>query len=86
METLIKWNEGDGNIVATYNGSGDGTITFSSDVANEGIDRSQEVQVATDNINVSVTVNQIGLREIFNTTDGFTLADGGTFNVLKNEF
>lgn len=86
METLIKWNEGDGNIVAVYNGSGDGTITFSSDVANEGIDRSQEVQVATDNINVSVTINQIGLREIFNTTDSFTLADGGTFNVLKNEF
>lgn len=86
METLIKWNEGDGNIVAVYNGSGDGTITFSSDVANEGIDRSQEVQVTNDNINVSVIVNQIGLREIFNTADGFTLADGGTFNVLKNEF
>ena len=40
METVIKWNEGDGNIVATYNGSGNGTISFSSDV-NEGIDRSQ---------------------------------------------
>jgi hypothetical protein len=40
METIIKWNEGDGNIVAVYNGSGDGTIAFSSDVANEGIDRS----------------------------------------------
>lgn len=40
MKTLIKWNEGDGNIVAVYNGGGDGTIAFSSDVANEGIDRS----------------------------------------------
>lgn len=84
METVIKWNEGDGNIVATYNGSGDGTIAFSSDVANEGIDRSQEVQVATDNLSVSVTVSQIGLREVFNASDGeFILADGGTFNVLK---
>lgn len=84
METVIKWNEGDGNIVATYNGSGDGTIAFSSDVANEGIDRSQEVQVATDNLSVSVTVSQLGLREVFNASDGeFILADGGTFNVLK---
>lgn len=85
METVIKWNEGDGNIVATYNGSGDGTIAFSSDVANEGIDRSQEVQVATDNLSVSVTVSQLGLREMFNASDGeFILADGGTFNVLKS--
>ena len=85
MEIVIKWNEGDGNIVATYNGSGDGTIAFSSDVANEGIDRSQEVQVATDNLSVSVTVSQIGLREVFNASDGeFILADGGTFNVLKS--
>lgn len=85
METVIKWNEGDGNIVAIYNGSGDGTIAFSSDVANEGIDRSQEVQVATDNLSVSVTVSQLGLREVFNASDGeFILADGGTFNVLKS--
>lgn len=85
METVIKWNEGDGNIVATYNGSGDGTIAFSSDTANEGIDRSQEVQVATNNLSVSVTVSQIGLREVFNASDGeFVLADGGTFNVLKS--
>ena len=83
METVIKWNEGDGNIVATYNGSGNGTISFSSDV-NEGIDRSQKVQVFTDNKNVDITISQIGLREIYN--EDFTLADGGTFNVLKNEF
>lgn len=83
METIIKWNEGDGNIVATYNGSGNGTISFSSDV-NEGIDRSQKVQVFTDNKNVDITISQIGLREIYN--EDFTLADGGTFNVLKNEF
>lgn len=83
METIIKWNEGDGNIVATYNGSGNGTISFSSDV-NEGIDRSQKVRVFTDNKNVDITISQIGLREIYN--EDFTLADGGTFNVLKNEF
>lgn len=83
METIIKWNEGDGNIVATYNGSGNGTVSFSSDV-NEGIDRSQKVQIFTDNKNVDITISQIGLREIYN--EDFTLADGGTFNVLKNEF
>lgn len=83
METIIKWNEGDGNIVATYNGSGNGTVSFSSDV-NEGIDRSQKVQIFTDNKNVDITISQIGLREIYN--EDFALADGGTFNVLKNEF
>lgn len=86
-ETNIKWNEGDAHIVATYNGSGDGSITTTSD-ANEGIDREQTINVSTTDgaKSVDVLVLQPGLREVFMASDGdFILADGGTFNVLKSE-
>lgn len=85
MKTVIKWNEGDGNIVANYEGKFDNNIEFSSDTINEGIDREQQVQVKADDISVSVLIKQTGLREIFsNDGEDFILADGGTFNVLKN--
>lgn len=86
METIIKWNEGKGNITATYNGSGDGPISFNSD-DNEGIDREQNIEVKTTDglISASINIKQIGLREVFNCTDGeFILSDNTTFNVLKN--
>lgn len=84
--STIKWNEGDGNIVATYEGSGDGPISLTT-TPNEGIDREQEITIQTTDKNksVNVLVKQEGLREIFATTDGYILADGGTFNVLKNK-
>lgn len=83
--STIKWNEGDGNIVATYEGSGDGPISLTTDIPNEGIDREQEIKIQTTDKSksVNVLVKQEGLREVFATTDGFILADGGTFNVLK---
>lgn len=87
METKIKWNEGDGYITATYEGSGSGSASISSDV-NEGIDREQSIKVETTDKSVSATlvVSQEGLREVFLASDGdFVLADGGTFNVLKGE-
>ena len=85
METKIKWNEGEGYITATYEGSGNGAASISSDV-NEGIDREQSIKVETTDKSVSATlvVSQEGLREVFEPSDGtFVLADGGTFNVLK---
>lgn len=85
METKIKWNEGDGYITATYEGSGNGSASISSDV-NEGIDRTQSVKVETTDKSVSaeLMVSQVGLREVFEPSDGlFVLADGGTYNVLK---
>lgn len=85
METKIKWNEGEGYITATYDGSGSGSASISSDV-NEGIDREQNIKVETTDKSVSATlvVTQEGLREVFLPSDGdFILADGGTFNVLK---
>ena len=84
-ETRIKWNEGDGYITATYEGSGNGSASISSDV-NEGIDREQSIKVETTDKSVSATlvVSQEGLREIFEPSDGlFVLANGGTYNVLK---
>lgn len=89
METKIKWNKGDGYITATYEGSGSGSASISSDV-NEGIDREQSITIETTKGNNQkselVIVTQIGKREVFALSDGdFILADGETFNVLKNE-
>ena len=88
-ETKIKWNEGEGYITATYEGSGSGSASISSDV-NEGIDREQTLIIETTKGNSpkseSIVVSQLGMREVFHPSDGdFILADGGTFNVLKNE-
>lgn len=87
METKIKWNEGEGYITATYEGSGSGSASIASDV-NEGIDREQSIKVETTDKSVSATllVSQEGIREVFVASDGeFVLNDGGTFNVLKDE-
>ena len=89
METKIKWNEGKGYITATYEGSGSGSAFISSDI-NEGIDRVQSITVettqGTGKKSVDVSVKQNGMREVFLASDGdFILADGGTYNTLKNE-
>ena len=87
METKIKWNEGEGYITATYEGSGNGSASISSDV-NEGIDREQSIKVETTDKSVSATllVSQEGLREEFVTSDEkvFMTADGEVFGVLKH--
>lgn len=88
METKIKWNEGEGYITATYTGSGSGSASISSDV-NEGIDREQSIKVETTDKSVSATliVSQIGLREVFNASDGeFIFANYEKLNVKKNGF
>lgn len=87
METKIKWNEGEGYIIATYEGSGSGSASISSDI-NEGIDREQTISVETTYGNepkkADVSVKQLGMREVFKPKDGdFVLNDSGTFNVLK---
>lgn len=86
MAELVKsWNDG-GSLTATYEGSGDGSAVFSSDVA-EGLDREMSVSFVDKYRSVVVgrKVTQVGLREEFVCADGdFILADGGTFNVLKH--
>lgn len=89
METKIKWNEGEGYITATYEGSGNGSVSVTSDI-NEGIDRKQIIKVETTAGNnpksIDVEVAQMGMREIYNCTDGeYICADGGTYNVIKDE-
>lgn len=82
----IPWNEGMGSITATYEGSGNGPITLTSE-ANTGIDRAQEITVTTDNglASEKVLVSQEGLRQPFGLSGGgvFRLANGGRFGVLK---
>ena len=87
MESQIKWQDSEGYITATYEGSGNGSAAISSSI-NESIDREQDITVKTtagsNPKTETVRVKQIGLREVFNPSDGaFVLADGGTFNVLK---
>lgn len=87
MAELIKqWNDG-GSLSVAYDGDRDGSAVFSSE-QNEGIDREMSVAFvdASRQVNVARTVKQIGMREPFVAADGdFILADGGTFNVLKDE-
>ena len=86
METKIKWDEGEGYITATYEGSGNGSASISSDV-NEGIDRIATINVSTTKggnpKSIDVSVKQIGLREVYVTSDGGFGVDGGTYNTLK---
>lgn len=87
MELKKNWDDGSGDILtATYQGEKTGDATFSS-VTNEGIDRNIQVAFAIgDNVYAERNVVQEGLREPFVASDGdFILADGGTFNVLKDE-
>ena len=85
----IKWNEGEGNIVATYEGSGNGPVSITCDIANEGLDRSQDVIIRTTKGNnpkeESVLVKQPGLREEYLTSDGdvYMTSDGEIYGCLK---
>ena len=82
MAELVKqWNDG-GSLTATYEGSGDGSAVFSS-TTNEGIDREMSVvfKDASKKVSVERKVWQEGRREVFGD---FILADGGTYNVIKN--
>lgn len=82
----IKWNEGEGNIIASYSGIGSAILSLACDIENEGLDREQEITIATTDgeISTSLLVKQSGKREIFSVGGAdFTLYDGATFNVLK---
>lgn len=83
---LIQWDESYDAIVATYNGFGNGTIEFSSDL-NQGIDRTKEVIVETADgaKKETITLIQEGMRERFYLKDGeFIFANQKKFNVLKD--
>lgn len=87
MAELVRaWNDG-GSLTAAYEGSGDGSAVFSSDIA-EGLDREMTVSFIDKSraIVVDRKVIQSGMREVFMGADGdFIPADGGTFNSIKDE-
>lgn len=87
MAELVKpWNDG-GSLSVAYEGDGDGSAVFSSDVA-EGLDREMIVVFRDGGRTVAVErkVLQVGMREIFRGYDeDFIPADGGTFNSIKDE-
>ena len=86
MAELVKpWNDG-GSLSVAYEGDGDGSAIFSSDVA-EGLDREMIVVFRDGGRTVAVerTVKQVGMREVFTGYDErFITADGGTFNSIKD--
>nr|UVM82317.1 MAG: hypothetical protein [Bacteriophage sp.] len=89
MITKVPWKEGGGNIMITTGSNY--TVSVSSDVANEGLNREQTVVFRTTNsgvqASVSTTISQIGKRQAFAVAEGrFFLSDGSTFNVIKKEF
>ncbi len=43
----IPWNDGNGNIILTYSGQGDGVVTVATDADNLGDDRSQVLTLRT---------------------------------------
>ncbi len=86
----IPWNDGNGNIVISSIENQSNTFKISSSVANESIDREQEITFQTTNTKgnkatVKLKVKQIGKRELFVTADNliFTTSDGEPFAVLK---
>lgn len=86
MAELVKpWNDG-GSLSVAYEGDGDGSAVFSSDVA-EGLDREMIVVFRDGGRTVAVErkVLQVGMREVFTGYDErFITADGGTFNSIKD--
>lgn len=61
MATLtIPWNDGNGNIILTYDGQGDGTVTVRSTTDNLGADREQVITLRTadGSRTVQVTIQQ----------------------------
>ena len=85
MELVKTWNDG-GSLSISYDGDRDGSAVFSSDIA-EGKDRTLDVTFVDKDRAVFVerSVMQFGKRQAFSGSDGaFIIADGGTFNVIKD--
>lgn len=86
MELRKDWEDGSGDVLSvTYTGEKTEDVPFSSSV-NEGLDRTVSVSfLIGESTYAERNVVQAGKREAFDALDGgFTLLDGGTFNVLKN--
>lgn len=87
MATLQKQFADGGTLYVEYSGEGNGNATFTADT-NDSIDREVSVVfTAADCDTITRRVWQEGKREVFDASDGdFLLADGGTFNVIKEKY
>lgn len=91
MATLtIPWADGNGNVILTYDGQGDGTVTVRSDTDNLGDTRQMTITLKTAGANpatAQVTIIQPTGMQILLDVDGKTLrdADGKVLRVYPNE-
>lgn len=85
MTIQIPWTDGDGNIILTFTGHGNGTIVVTSDDNSLDRDRQQVLTVRGGGISRQVTVRQ-GAGPNFKTADGqfVRLADGQYLCVTVN--
>lgn len=86
----IPWGDTTGgNLILTFTGVGNGSLSISSDTANAGLDRQKIVTLQTTNAGtkatVSLIVRQSGQRiELCDSTGAILLtSDGQTLNVIK---
>ena len=78
--------EVNGFIISPQSGeAGTNAISVSIAAANESLDKTVEIDAVCGDKETRLTLIHEGMREIFRVKEGdFRLADGGTFNVLKN--
>lgn len=86
MTIRIPWNDGDGSIILTFTGQGNGTIVVTSDDNNLDMERNQVLTISGGGISRNVTVRQ-GAAPNFKTADGkfVRLADGQYLSVTVND-
>lgn len=73
--------------IIPHNGHAGDDIPISINITsiNEGLDLIVDVYAVCGDKTAILTLNHIGMREVFAPSDGsFILSGGGTFNVLKN--
>jgi hypothetical protein len=91
MATItIPWADGNGNVILTYDGQGDGTVTVRSDTDNLGDTRQMTITLKTAGDNpatAQVTIIQPTGMQILLDVDGKTLrdADGKVLRAYPNE-
>ena len=71
MATLtIPWSDGNGNIILTYTGQGDGTVTVQSTTDNLGEDRQQVITLKTTDgtkvvqVTIAQSTGMLTLRDV----------------------
>lgn len=78
MATLtIPWQDGNGSVILTYTGEGDGVVTVRSTTDNKGDDRQMvlTLKTADGSKQVQVTISQPTGMQLFITADPYIFCD-----------